>query len=62
MSVVSVTVTKCVVASMSLVTGTVTVNVTKCVGASMSTLSYPEHLGYKGTSKHEYIDQQPESQ
>src|SRR5271166_772184 len=43
MSVVSVTVTKCVVASMSLVTGTVTgavtVNVTKCVGASMSTLS-----------------------
>ena len=66
MSVVSVTVTKCVVASMSLVTGTVTgavtVNVTKCVGASMSTLSYPEHLGHKGTSKHEHIDQQPESQ
>ena len=49
MSVVSVTVTKCVVASMSLVTGTVTVNVTvnvtKCVVASMSTLSYPRTSG-----------------
>ena len=49
MSVVSVTVTKCVVASMSLVTGTVTVNltvnVTKCVVASMRTLSYPRTSG-----------------
>ena len=42
MSVVPVTVTKCVVASMSVVTVAVTVNVTvnvtKCVVASMSTL------------------------
>jgi hypothetical protein len=49
MSAVSVTVTKCVVASMSVVTGTVTVNltvnVTKCIVARMSTLSYPRTSG-----------------
>ncbi len=49
MSVVSVTVTKCVVARMSVVTSTVTVNftvnVTNCVVASMSTLSCPRTSG-----------------
>ena len=49
MSVVSVTVTKCMVASMNVVAGTVTVNltvnVTKCVVASMRTLSYPRTSG-----------------
>jgi hypothetical protein len=49
MSVVSVTVTKCVVASISVLTGTVTVNftvnVTKRVVASMSTLSCPRTSG-----------------
>ena len=41
MNVVSVTVTKCVVASISVLTGTVTVNFTKRAIASMSTLICP---------------------
>ena len=49
MSVASVTVTKCVVARMSVVTGAVTVNftvnVTRCAIASMSALSYPRTCG-----------------
>ena len=44
MSVVPVTVTKCVVASMSVVTVAVTVNVTKCVVASMSTIDLLQNI------------------